>query len=322
MYIQHGIEKLSPAQVSKLLNGHPVRVRHGQHHKIHITEEHAKKILRAHRKGAKATIQLDPYAREHNQHLRGRGSWDTLGDNVAGNLGRLADAGTNRGIRAIDGSGVRRRGRPRKMHGGNVVDDFLSHIGNNAEPIMNYLKPSYADALLDANNGALRHMYGGRAKPDMRALSFPEPTISGRGAWDNLGDNVAGNLGRLADAGTNRGIRAIDGSGVRRRGRPRKMHGGSLFGDISHALTPLAKTAVKTFAPRALSYVPEAFGDAAAAAAVATGNPELAPIAYLAGKKIGQQGAHYAKQKIHGLGIKKRGRPRKSHGGSAHPAGY
>ena len=68
-YHEQGIEKLSPAQISKLLNGHPVRVKHGLHHKLHVSEEHLKKLHRAHHKGSAATLQLDPYAIELNQQF-------------------------------------------------------------------------------------------------------------------------------------------------------------------------------------------------------------------------------------------------------------
>ena len=70
MYIENGIEKLSKPQISKLLNGHRVIIKKGQGAKIHLTEEHSKKLHRAHLKGAGTTIQLDPYAIASNQHLR------------------------------------------------------------------------------------------------------------------------------------------------------------------------------------------------------------------------------------------------------------
>ena len=58
MYIENGIEKLSKPQISKLLNGHKVRIKGGNAHKIHLTEEHSKKLRKAHLKGAGTTIQL------------------------------------------------------------------------------------------------------------------------------------------------------------------------------------------------------------------------------------------------------------------------
>lgn len=71
MYHKIDVERLSPTQIGKLLNGHRIRVKHGRGHQIHVSEEQHKKITKAHRKGAGVNIQLDPYAIDHNQHLRG-----------------------------------------------------------------------------------------------------------------------------------------------------------------------------------------------------------------------------------------------------------
>lgn len=70
MYHTLSIDQLSKKQVSKLLNGHPVRVKMGSGGKIHVTTEQAKKMNRAGLKGSAITLTLDPYAIEHNQHLR------------------------------------------------------------------------------------------------------------------------------------------------------------------------------------------------------------------------------------------------------------
>jgi len=70
MYHKIDIEKLSPNQIGKLLNGHRIRVKHGKGHQIHVTEEQHKKIHKAHRKGCAVNIQLDPFAIHNNHHLR------------------------------------------------------------------------------------------------------------------------------------------------------------------------------------------------------------------------------------------------------------
>lgn len=70
MYHTLSIDHLSKKQVSKLLNGHPVRVKMGSGGKIHVTSEQAKKMHRAGLKGCAITLTLDPYAIQHNQHLR------------------------------------------------------------------------------------------------------------------------------------------------------------------------------------------------------------------------------------------------------------
>ena len=70
MYHEAHIQALSKSQISRLLNGHPVRIKHGNHHKIHLSTEHLKKLHKASHKGGAATIALDPYAIMQNQHLR------------------------------------------------------------------------------------------------------------------------------------------------------------------------------------------------------------------------------------------------------------
>ena len=78
MYHQVPIEKLSRPQILKLLKGERVRVKHGKHHNVHVSEEHAKKIHKASMKGAGVILQLDPYACEMNEHMRG----ESCGDGV------------------------------------------------------------------------------------------------------------------------------------------------------------------------------------------------------------------------------------------------
>ena len=70
MYHKTGIQKLSKTQISKLLNGHRVRVKHGNHHEVHLSNEQHKKLHKAHEKGCGITLELDPYQIEMHQHLR------------------------------------------------------------------------------------------------------------------------------------------------------------------------------------------------------------------------------------------------------------
>lgn len=78
MYSPIGIDSLSNAQISKLLKGHGVRVRHGSRHKIHVSTEQHKKIHRAHLKGAGVTLVLDPYQQQMHEELRGCGFFSSL----------------------------------------------------------------------------------------------------------------------------------------------------------------------------------------------------------------------------------------------------
>ena len=61
MYHEVGIAKLSPAQLSRLRNGHKVRVKIGNAHKINVSQEQLKKLNSAHKKGKAYTILFDPY---------------------------------------------------------------------------------------------------------------------------------------------------------------------------------------------------------------------------------------------------------------------
>jgi hypothetical protein len=67
------VAKLSDRQVIRILNGHPVRVKHGGHHQMHLSSEQHKKLMRAHKKGSAITLILDPFQIEGHQHLRGAG---------------------------------------------------------------------------------------------------------------------------------------------------------------------------------------------------------------------------------------------------------
>jgi cytochrome c553 len=73
MYHEVGIQALSPKQISRLLNAHPVRVKAGSDAKIQVTTDHAKKLAKAGMKGSALTMTLDPFAIQNNQHLRGQG---------------------------------------------------------------------------------------------------------------------------------------------------------------------------------------------------------------------------------------------------------
>ena len=67
MYHTISIQALSKSQISKLLNGHRVIVKLGQGIEIHASEEQYKKIIKAHKKGSRVTIQFDPYQMENHQ---------------------------------------------------------------------------------------------------------------------------------------------------------------------------------------------------------------------------------------------------------------
>lgn len=68
MYHKVPIQKLSHAQILKLLKGERVRVKHGSGHEIHASEEQHKKIMNAHKKGCGTTLQFDPFQQQMEAH--------------------------------------------------------------------------------------------------------------------------------------------------------------------------------------------------------------------------------------------------------------
>ncbi len=84
MYVPASIEKLSHAQVLKLLRGQGVRVKHGVGHKLHLSTSQHKKLMSAHMKGKGMVIELDPYQCDEHQHMRGEGVMSSLKKAYAG----------------------------------------------------------------------------------------------------------------------------------------------------------------------------------------------------------------------------------------------
>ena len=69
MYYRVGISQLSPNQISRLRNGHPVRVKLGSAHHIHLSAPQMKKLHASHKKGSRYTVIFDPHQAE--QHASG-----------------------------------------------------------------------------------------------------------------------------------------------------------------------------------------------------------------------------------------------------------
>ena len=74
MYHKVKIGQLSNTQISRLLNGHGVRVSTGSNHEIELSKEQLKKYMKAHEKGKAITLTMDPFQMQAHQFLRGSGS--------------------------------------------------------------------------------------------------------------------------------------------------------------------------------------------------------------------------------------------------------
>ena len=266
MYSLHTIKALSKSQISRLLNGHGVRVSHGGHHKIHLSHEQSKKHHKASREGKGYTLHFDPYQMAQHQHLRGKGTGSILGKTLGGIAGSSAEVAGTRLNDAIMGtdphgedayntdttmtaSGMRRRGRPHHLRGkgtGTILGKTLGGIAGSSAEV----------------------------------------------AGTRLNDAIMGTDPHGEDAYNT--DTTMTASGIRRRGRPRKVGGavnrinkfnrwtgvlGDAYQGIAHAVKPVAQPIFQAGTARAVGYI----------------NPTT-PQDYMNNS---------------GMGIKRRGRPRK-----------
>ena len=103
MYHKASISPLSSTQISKILNGHSVRISAGNGHDVELSKEQLKKFAKAQKTGKGMTLTMDPFQMQNHQHLRGSGN---LKRTAKGSAKRLIVAGTDRLIRSIEGSGI------------------------------------------------------------------------------------------------------------------------------------------------------------------------------------------------------------------------
>jgi len=279
MYTLHTIKALSKPQISRLLNGHGVRVSHGSHHKIHLSHEQSKKHHKASRDDKGYTLHFDPYQMAQHQHLRGKGTGSILAKTlgrIAGSSAEVAGQRLNDAIMGTDphgedayntdtsmtASGIRRRGRPRKVGGAvnriNKFNRWTGVLGDAYQGIAHAVKP-VAQPIFQAGTA--------------RAVGYIHPTTP----QDYMNNS---------------------GMGIKRRGRPRKVGGavnrinkfnrwtgvlGDAYQGIAHAVKPVAQPIFQAGTARAVGYI----------------NPTTPQDYY----------------NNSGMGIKRRGRPRKMHGG-------
>ena len=216
MYHPIGIQKLSQPQISKMLRGERVRVKHGAHHKLHVSEEQHKKIMKAHQKGCGVTIQMDPYQRQHHAHLKGHG----------------------------EGEGH----RVHRGHGDGFKEDYLDKIGNAFSSTWN--RPASPQekqqlrGMLDVQNeiasnipvlgqvwnpvsNALANKYGVGEGVRHRGRPRKHPVHKGHGDgfFEDLGRELLPVAKELGTAFIKK--KAGLGEGMhKRRGRPAKKHMG------------------------------------------------------------------------------------------------
>ena len=214
MYHKASISPLSSTQLSKILNGPSVRVSAGNGHDVELSKEQFKKFSKAHKNGKAMTLTMDPFQIQNHQHLRGSGN---VKRTAKGSAKRLITSATDRAIRALEGSGV----------GGNIKA---------------VAKDSGKRLIVSGTDRAIRAIEGSgvnRLKKAKRWEQFANATVrdgidtagkaarvyyDSTGPMAQLGYGLGGNIKavgkdsgkRLIISGTDRAIRAIEGSGVNR----------------------------------------------------------------------------------------------------------
>jgi len=143
MYQTIGIAKLSNNQLSRLCNGHPVRVKLGNSHKIALNVQQLKKLHTASKKGSALTITFDPYQKEAH------------GSGILGDIAKKAKAFIQKhklqdivnpiisGVKKRAHSGVdylSNRAKSKideiqEIEGDGIVGDIFSTIGNIANTV-------------------------------------------------------------------------------------------------------------------------------------------------------------------------------------------
>jgi len=221
MYTPIGIDHLSNAQISKLLKGHGVRVRHGSHHKIHVSTEQHKKIHRAHLKGAGVTLTLDPYQQEMHEEMRGTGFFSALKKGAS-------SLASNPTVRAL---------------GKQAAQSAVNYAVQKASPYAEQY--GMQGALGNVADMASSHIAG---MGMMRRHRKPMHHLKGKGFFGNIGKMAKGALKNPAIRGmvTSAANSALESRGLppmgeqaltmaglgfrRKAGRPRKIHhAGALY---------------------------------------------------------------------------------------------
>ncbi len=191
MYHKVKIGQLSNTQISRLLNGHGVRVSNGSNHEIELSKEQMKKYMKALEKSKAMTLTMDPFQMQNHQFLRGSGS----GGSVGGAVGRrnkfnkwvdtlgarpVIEAGMSKATSTIAGGAVGRR---------NKFNKWVDTLG--ARPVIEAGMSKATSTI--AGSGNLKDLAFRASMPDARKASrkyAPKPPPQDNKEYDgpiNLG---------------------------------------------------------------------------------------------------------------------------------------
>ena len=240
MYSEHGIDTLSKSQISRLLNGHAVRVKHGGIHRIKLSHEQSKKYHKSAMHGKGFNLHLDPFQISDHQHLRGGElSYDKFANNP--NIKRIASAATDRAVKGIAGSGLsydKFANNPNiKRIASAATDRAVKGIAGGSLSYDKFANnPNIKRIASAATDRAVKGIAGGSVN---RINKFNRWTGALGQAYQGVARAVAPVAKPIFHAGTEAAVSYINptpedlimqsmGGSIRKRGRPRKMHGSAL----------------------------------------------------------------------------------------------
>jgi hypothetical protein len=226
MYHKASIAPLSSTQISKILNGHSVRVSHGNQHDIELSKEQFKKFSKAHKNGKAMTLTMDPFQIQNHQHLRGSGN---VKKTLRGSAKRLITSATDRAIRALEGSGnlkatSKDNGKRLIVAGTDRAIRAIegSGIGGNIKATA---KDSGKRLIVAGTDRAIQAIEGSgvnRLKKGQRWATFANATLRD-------GIDTAGKAARVYRDSTQPTFTDMLGFGLRKRKAPKRRRGGALM---------------------------------------------------------------------------------------------
>ena len=195
MYHSTGVQKLSPSQMSKLRNGHSVRIKQGSGNTLHLTDAQIKKLAQAHKKGAAYTLQMHPEQAEKH------------GAGIFGDIKKFAISTVKKNRDLINPIIGRAR---------SYAKSGIQKLADKANAQVDKYTPEIeGEGIIgDALKGLISMTGLG-----MKKRGRPKGTKKGKGIMSSLIKAVAP---AIIDAAAGAVKGKVDGMGIKRVGRPRK----------------------------------------------------------------------------------------------------
>ena len=195
MYHSTGVQKLSPSQMSKLRNGHPVRIKQGSGNSLHLTDAQIKKLAQAHKRGAAYTIQMHPEQAEKH------------GSGIFGDIKKFAISTVRKNRDLINPIIGRAR---------SYAKSGIQKLADKANSQVDKYTPEIE------GEGIVGDLLSGLIKSTglgMKKRGRPKGTKKGKGILSSIAKAVGP---AIIDAAANAAKGKVEGMGIKRVGRPRK----------------------------------------------------------------------------------------------------